>query len=89
MDTLLHTPMSEVVVQLNLTDDVRDALLSRQGRLGRLLAIIEAIEQNDHDAVAAALEGGKPCTLAELPAMQVAAMTWGNGIATPGTGLAD
>ena len=31
MDTLLGTPMSDVVVQLNLTDDVRDALLSRPG----------------------------------------------------------
>jgi EAL and modified HD-GYP domain-containing signal transduction protein len=87
MDTLLGTPMSEVVVQLNLTDDVRDALLSRTGRLGALLKIVEAIERNDHDAVASCLAGGKPCSLAELPAIQVAAMTWGNGIAQPGAGL--
>ena len=87
MDTLLGTPMSEVVVQLNLTDDVRDALLSRTGRLGGLLKIVEAIERNDHDTVASCLAEGKPCSLAELPAIQVAAMTWGNGIAQPGAGL--
>jgi len=87
MDTLLGTPMSEVVVQLNLTDDVRDALLARRGRLGGLLKLVEAIERNDHGAVASCLAEGKPCTLAELPAIQVAAMTWGNGIAQPGAGL--
>jgi c-di-GMP-related signal transduction protein len=87
MDTLLGTPIGEVVVQLNLADDVRDALLSRTGRLGGLLKLVEAIERNEHDAVASCLAEGRPCSLAELPAIQVAAMTWGTGIATPGAGL--
>ncbi len=87
VDTLLGTPMREVVAQLNLADDVREALLARSGRLGGLLKIVEALEQNDHDAVAVCLTGGKPCTLAELPAIQVAAMTWGNSIAQPSSGL--
>ena len=87
MDALLGTPMSEVVGQISLSDDVRDALLTRSGQLGELLAIVEALERNDHEAVAGLLGGGKPCTLAELPALQVAAMTWGNGIAQPGAGL--
>lgn len=80
MDTLLGTPMPEVVAQLNVTDDVRDALLARSGRLGRLLAIVEAVERNDHDTVASCLANGKPCSLSELAPIQVAAMAWSSGI---------
>jgi EAL and modified HD-GYP domain-containing signal transduction protein len=87
MDALLGTRLDEVVVQLNVADDVRDALLSREGRLGRLLQLAEALERNDHEAVAALLADGRPCTLAELPALQVAAMTWGNGLAQPMSGV--
>jgi c-di-GMP-related signal transduction protein len=76
MDTLLGTPLPEVVAQLNLTDDVRDALLSRAGSLGALLDLVEALERNDHDTVRRCLAGGRPCALGDLPAIQVAAMAW-------------
>lgn len=87
MDTLLGTPMPEVLAQLNVSDDVRDALLDRSGRLGNLLTIVEAIERNDHDTVARCLAEGKPCSLSELPPIQVAAMAWGNGIGQAEPGL--
>ncbi|MBN8281376.1 MAG: EAL domain-containing protein [Gammaproteobacteria bacterium] len=83
MDALFGTPIGEIVAQLNLTDDVRDALLGRTGRLGNLLSLVEALERNDDEAIARCLAGGKPCTLAELPAIQVAAMAWADGIAEP------
>ena len=86
MDALLGTPVAEIVAQLNVTDDVRDALLSRTCRIGKLLRLAEALEQNDEATVASILADGRPCTLAELPALQVAAMTWGNGIAQPMSG---
>lgn len=87
MDALFGTPIGEIVAQLNLTDDVRDALLTRAGRLGNLLALVEALERNDDEAITRCLAGGKPCALAELTSIQVAAMAWADGIAEPASGL--
>lgn len=42
IDVLLGTPMKEVVEQLNLTDDVRQALLAHEGSLGLLLSLVSA-----------------------------------------------
>jgi EAL and modified HD-GYP domain-containing signal transduction protein len=78
LDTLLEMPMSEVIGQIHLPDDVRAALLNRNGRLGRLLLIIEALERTDDAEVASLLADGDPCTTAELPLLQIAALSWSN-----------
>jgi|APAra7269097138_1048543.scaffolds.fasta_scaffold00059_35 EAL and modified HD-GYP domain-containing signal transduction protein len=44
MDTLFRVPMPELLEQFHLADDVRAALLHRQGPYGDMLAMAEAIE---------------------------------------------
>jgi c-di-GMP-related signal transduction protein len=78
LDTLLEMPMSEVIDQIHLPDDVRSALLQRNGRLGRLLLIVEALERTDDAEVASLLADGDPCTTDELPLLQIAALSWSN-----------
>jgi EAL and modified HD-GYP domain-containing signal transduction protein len=83
LDALLGAPMPEVVGPLALPDDIREALLDRTGRLGALLGIVEALENGDEARVEALLAGDRPCPMAQLPSLQVAAMAWANDIATP------
>ncbi len=45
VDTLFRVPMEEVVEHCNITDDVRQALLSRDGELGELLRLVELLEK--------------------------------------------
>lgn len=45
LDALLEIPMAEIVAQLRLPDHVRTALLARDGELGRLLKVVEALER--------------------------------------------
>lgn len=44
MDALLGQTMQQVVDALGLADDMRGALLQRSGPIGRMLAVIEALE---------------------------------------------
>jgi c-di-GMP-related signal transduction protein len=45
MDSFLGMPMEQVVDSLGLSDEMRDALLRREGFLGSLLGVAEALEQ--------------------------------------------
>lgn len=83
LDTLLGLPMPEAVAPLALPDEVRDALLSRSGPLGRLLRLVESLEAGNDAEAASLLADGRPCPVAELPRLQVAAMAWANSIAVP------
>lgn len=49
-------PMEDVVSGLNLSDDIITALVSREGRLGGLLHLVELLEQNELDAAALKIE---------------------------------
>ena len=84
LDTLLEMPMTEVIGQLHLPDEVRGALVQRNGRLGRLLRIVEALERTDDAEVAALLADGDPCTTAELPRLQIEALSWSNRLGQTG-----
>ncbi len=44
LDALFNQPMTELIASLNLSNDVRDALLQRKGLLGQMLAYAEAVE---------------------------------------------
>ncbi len=84
LDVLLGQPLRELVEQLRLAEDIRCALLQRRGPLGRLLALCEALEQADFEAVQS--------RLAELPELaphdvmeaQLAAARWVDSLAEPG-----
>jgi c-di-GMP-related signal transduction protein len=80
LDALLDTSMTDVIEHLRLPDDVRAALLERGGPLGRLLRVIEALEQADAAAVSALLANGDPCSTGDLPQLQIAALSWSTEI---------
>jgi c-di-GMP-related signal transduction protein len=83
LDALLEVPMSQVLGEISLPEEVREALLFRTGRLGHLLQVVEALEQGATDAVRALLAEDDPCDTAELPQLQIAALAWSNAIAEP------
>ena len=53
LEALLHVPLSEVLRGLHLSDDVVAALLRREGPLGDLLSLAEALDRADFDEVQA------------------------------------
>ena len=77
LDTLLGMPMEEVVKQVNLASDVESALLKHEGKLGKLLLLVEKIEQNDFDA-AEGLLADMQLNQSNLMHAQIEAMRWAN-----------
>lgn len=45
LDSLLDTPMTKLIENIILSEDIRDALLSREGHLGELLDTVIAYEE--------------------------------------------
>jgi EAL and modified HD-GYP domain-containing signal transduction protein len=50
LDVLLEVPMPTILVRLQLSDDVKGALLARHGPLGTPLQLVEAYEKANWDA---------------------------------------
>ena len=80
LDTLLSAPLLEILNQLNLLDEVKAALLSREGRLGQLLTLLEKKEGNDSKAVSSMLAGLSFLSLGELVTAELEAICWANGL---------
>ena len=79
LDVLFETPMSEIISNLNLNDDVSAALLTREGPLGRMLALTEKLEVTDFDAVKLLLiECG--VSLDQLLEAQLEAFNWRSSV---------
>ena len=76
LDVLLGVPMREIVTELPIEAEVKDALTDRAGREGKLLSLIESKEANDVNAVHAALRGLGSITLAQLTEADFEAVTW-------------
>lgn len=81
LDALLATPIADVIAPLRLPDDVRGALLERDGQLGHLLRIAEALERYDDRSVGELLIASDACSPTELPQLQIAALSWSNLLA--------
>ncbi|MBT1075919.1 EAL and HDOD domain-containing protein [Geobacter grbiciae] len=78
-DALLKMPIEEVVAPLNLNEDVRQALLGRDGELGILLQLVEKIERDDFDEISP-LIARFSLSMANLAPVQLAACNWVNGM---------
>ncbi|ABB32642.1 diguanylate phosphodiesterase [Geobacter metallireducens RCH3] len=78
-DALLKMPIEEVVSPLNLNEDVRQALLAREGELGILLQLVEKIERDDFSAISPLIERFS-LSMANLAPVQLAACNWVNGM---------
>ena len=80
LDTLLGMPMQEILEQIPLGEEVRDGLLHRRGRLGRLLGMVEGLERSDMGAVRDHFSDTQAFDTARLPMLQIDAMAWANSI---------
>lgn len=76
LDTLLSMPMADIMAELSLPDDVKQALIERSGRLGLMLKLIEVLEAGDFDATAQLLQQLPELTPAMLNEAQMAAIRW-------------
>jgi EAL and modified HD-GYP domain-containing signal transduction protein len=77
IDVLLELPMEEILDQLNLTEDVRLALISREGHLGGLLLLTERLE-NLHFSNLQKLLDESGCSMEHLLEAQLEAIDWAN-----------
>lgn len=84
LDTLLGMPIQDIVQQLNLAEDVQQALLAREGPIGRLLQLAEKQEANDLEGTAAVLAQEPDLTLGDVTRAGVEAMLWANTIGEEG-----
>jgi c-di-GMP-related signal transduction protein len=79
MDVLFETPMEYLVQQLSLAEDVRLALVSREGVLGRMLTLIENLEQMEFKAASRSLAESQ-CSMDSLLEAQLEAINWTNSL---------
>jgi c-di-GMP phosphodiesterase len=56
-DALLDAPMDDVLETLPFSDEIRDALLTREGPKGELLSTVMAYEQGEFPAAGGELAG--------------------------------
>ena len=82
LDTLLETPMADAIADIALPAVVRQALLERDGLLGRMLRLVEALEHAESEQVASLLHEQDLCATAVLPQLQIAALSWSTGLGT-------
>ena len=76
MPALLQTPMADILESLPLLPEVREALESRSGTLGRLLSLAESIEENDETACFALIAGLPGVDSDAVTRAQTSALTW-------------
>jgi EAL and modified HD-GYP domain-containing signal transduction protein len=76
LDTLLGISMPKIVAQINLANEVKLALLSRRGDLGRLLMLLERKEFNDIEATSRILTEMGFLSLGELTIIELKALRW-------------
>jgi len=80
MDALLGLPMEKVVASLGLAPDVSIALLKREGALGELLSLAEALEHDDHGAIVRFVSAHPRSGADLLNQAQGQALAWANSI---------
>lgn len=81
MDTLFCMPMTEIVRQIAVVEEVGDALLVRTGYFGELLAFVEALERLEDASVLLPMLDKFHLNSADLFVLQVHAYEWSNNIA--------
>ncbi len=75
MDALLRAPMDEVLSKVDLTQEVKEALLYREGPYARWLTLSEAYERGDWERMVEQCEAiGIPAS--ELPEIYVQSLSW-------------
>jgi EAL and modified HD-GYP domain-containing signal transduction protein len=80
VDVLLNAPITEILPRIGVDEEIRDAILTRYGVLGRMLNICEALEAADFDALS---ELAAACGIREARVMEAQreAMLWAGAVA--------
>jgi EAL and modified HD-GYP domain-containing signal transduction protein len=78
VNALLPARLPEILSTLPVADDVRSALLAREGEIGALLAIVEALEIAELPAIERALSRVPTLDHRHVINLQVEAMRWAN-----------
>ncbi|KAF0221312.1 MAG: putative signal transduction protein containing EAL and modified HD-GYP [Geobacteraceae bacterium] len=77
IDVLFNVHMEEAINQCNLAEDVRTALLEREGVMGNLLLVAERVEQTRFDDLAYLLQPSR-LTPQTLTSAHMEALRWAN-----------
>jgi len=80
LDTLLGIEMQQIIDKLSIPEDMSNALLSRNGRLGQELKLIEASETNKTEMVKSLLGELGFLSQSKLTDLELEALGWVNRI---------
>ncbi len=80
LDVLLGIEMQQIVEKLGIPEDMSQALLGREGRLGHELKLIEANEKGEVTAVQSIITELGFLSLSELADIEIQAIGWANRI---------
>ena len=78
LDTLLGMDMQQIIDKLGIPEDMSQALLTRDGRLGQELKLVEANEKGEVTAIQSLLNGLGFLSLSELADIELQAIGWAN-----------
>lgn len=81
LDALLGEPLPALLDELALSEEIREAILSQEGRLGALLRLIIAMEQDEGNAVDEVIAAHPELAQVNLMNLQIEAMLWADSIA--------
>lgn len=79
LETMLGIAIKDIVSQINLAEEVESALLKHTGGLGKLLLLVQRMEENDLDA-ANALLADMHLSQSDIMQAQLEAMRWANSL---------
>lgn len=80
LDVLLGIEMQQIVDKLGIPDDMSQALLTREGRLGHELKLVEANEKGEVAVIQSILSELGFLGLSELADIEIQAIGWANRI---------
>jgi len=81
LDALLGAPLPELLDELALSDEIRQAILLQEGRLGVLLELIIAMEQDEGRKVDEIIAKHPELLGVNLMNLQIESMMWADSIA--------
>ncbi|QDX80347.1 hypothetical protein B9N43_03145 [Denitratisoma sp. DHT3] len=79
LEALLRVPLATILRHLQLTDEVHDALLHREGILGKLLALAEALDTQNFES-ATAIAGQLELDWSSMHRGMVESLGWSNAL---------
>jgi EAL and modified HD-GYP domain-containing signal transduction protein len=80
-DALFSVPMTEIMARVEVADDVRAALLDRQGEFGIMLDIAELLETAECGKTLTALLKKLGLSAKQVRNIELAAFDWVQGLA--------